>query len=93
MILYVICILFLFFAKYIRLLYKMSVQLKDFVKARRKELKMTQQSLADKSGVGIHFIRDIEQGKQDLRIKKVNQVLFMFGAKLAPVPLDKEDRQ
>ena len=78
----------------------MSEQLKDFVKARRKELKMTQQSLADKSGVGIHFIRDIEQGKQDLRIKKVdlrikkvNQVLFMFGAKLAPVPLDKEDRQ
>ena len=65
----------------------MSEQLKDFVKARRKELKMTQQSLADKSGVGIHFIRDIEQGK------KVNQVLFMFGAKLAPVPLDKEDRQ
>ena len=58
----------------------MSEQLKDFVKARRKELKMTQQSLA-------------EQGKQDLRIKKVNQVLFMFGAKLAPVPLDKEDRQ
>ena len=54
---------------------------------------MTQQSLADKSGVGIHFIRDIEQGKQDLRIKKVNQVLFMFGAKLAPVPLDKDDRQ
>ena len=71
----------------------MSEQLKDFVKARRKELKMTQQSLADKSGVGIQFIRDIEQGKQDLRIKKVNQVLFMFGAKLAPVPLDKEDRQ
>lgn len=93
MILYVICILFLIFAKYIRLLYKMSEQLKDFVKARRKELKMTQQSLADKSGVGIHFIRDIEQGKQDLRIKKVNQVLFMFGAKLVPVPLDKEDRQ
>lgn len=93
MILYVICILFLISAKYIRLLYKMSEQLKDFVKARRKELKMTQQSLADKSGVGIHFIRDIEQGKQDLRIKKVNQVLFMFGAKLAPVPLDKEDRQ
>lgn len=93
MILYVICILFLIFAKYIRLLYKMSEQLKDFVKARRKELKMTQHSLADKSGVGIHFIRDIEQGKQDLRIKKVNQVLFMFGAKLAPVPLDKEDRQ
>ena len=71
----------------------MSEQLKDFVKARRKELKMTPQSLADKSGVGIHFIRDIEQDKQDLRIKKVNQVLFMFGAKLAPVPLDKEDRQ
>lgn len=68
-------------------------QLKDFVKRMRKELKLTQESLADKSGVGIHFIRDIEQGKENLRLKKVNQVLFMFGARMAPVPLSKEDRQ
>ncbi len=69
-----------------------TIQLKDFVKKRRKELNMTQETLANKSGVGLHFIRDIEQGKQDLRLKKINQVLFMFGAKMAPVPLSKEDR-
>lgn len=49
--------------------------------------------LAQKSGVGIHFIRDIEQGKPNLRIKKVNEILFMFGAKLAPIPIEKENRK
>ena len=38
----------------------MSAQLKDFIKARCKELKMTQPLLVNKSGVGIHFIRNIE---------------------------------
>ncbi len=67
-------------------------ELKDFVKKRRKALKMTQEMLANKSGVGLHFIRDMEQGKQSLNLQKVNQVLFMFGAKMAPVPILKEDR-
>ena len=67
-------------------------ELKDFVKKRRKSLKMTQETLANKSGVGLHFIRDMEQGKQSLNLQKVNQVLFMFGAKMAPVPILKEDR-
>lgn len=66
--------------------------LKDFVKKRRKALKITQETLANKSGIGLHFIRDIEQGKQRLNLQKVNQLLFMFGAKKAPVPLSKEDR-
>lgn len=67
-------------------------ELKDFVKKRRKALKMTQETLANKSGVGLHFIRDMEQGKQSLNLQKVNQVLFMFGAKMAPVSILKEDR-
>lgn len=67
-------------------------ELKDFVKKRRKALKMTQETLANKSGVGLHFIRDMEQGKQSLNLQKVNQVLFMFGAKMEPVPILKEDR-
>ena len=49
--------------------------------------------LAQKSGVGIHFIRDIEQSKPYLRIKKVNEILFMFEAKLAPVPIEKKNRK
>lgn len=67
-------------------------ELKDFVKKRRKALKMTQETLANKSGIGLHFIRDMEQGKQSLNLQKVNQVLFMFGAKMTPVPILKEDR-
>lgn len=67
-------------------------ELKDFVKKRRNALKMTQETLANKSGIGLHFIRDMEQGKQSLNLQKVNQVLFMFGAKMTPVPILKEDR-
>lgn len=62
----------------------------DFVKAKRKQLGLTQEMLASKSGVGIHFIRDLEQGKLGLRMSKVNQVLFLFGAELAPVKLIKK---
>jgi len=46
---------------------------------------MTQRDLAEKAGVGIHFIRDLEQGKKTLRMDKVNQVLALFGMKLGPV--------
>ncbi len=52
-------------------------------------LKITQRQLAVKSGVGLRFIRDMEQGKVSLRLDKVNQVLLMFGYELGPVPLDR----
>lgn len=67
--------------------------IQSFVKHNRKECGLTQKELAIRSGVGLHFIRDLEQGKTDLRLKKVNQVLFMFGAQIAAVPLEKEDRE
>ncbi len=57
----------------------------EFVKKRRKQLGLTQQDLADRAGVGLRFIRDMEQGKQTLRMDKVNDVLALFGHKLAPV--------
>jgi len=56
-----------------------------FIKNQRKLNKMTQQDLAEKAGVGIHFIRDLEQGKSTLRMDKVNQVLALFGKELGPV--------
>ena len=49
-----------------------------FVKERRKKLGMTQVTLADRAGVGLRFVRDLEQGKTTLRLDKVNQVLQMF---------------
>ena len=50
----------------------------EFVKERRKKLGMTQVTLADRAGVGLRFVRDLEQGKETLRLDKVNQVLQMF---------------
>ncbi len=63
--------------------------LQTFVKERRGKLKLTQEQLAAKSGVGLRFIRDLEQGKTTLRMDKVNQVLNMFGHELGPVPMDR----
>lgn len=57
----------------------------DFVRRQRKALKMTQQDLADRAGVGIRFIRELEGGKPTLRMDKVNVVLDLFGHTLAPV--------
>ena len=47
--------------------------------------------LADRAGVGLRFIRDLEQGKQSLRMDKVNEVLALFGCRLAPVPVEREE--
>ncbi|MEE3350747.1 MAG: helix-turn-helix transcriptional regulator, partial [Candidatus Gastranaerophilaceae bacterium] len=56
------------------------------VKALRKRFYMTQEELALKSGVGLRFIRELEQGKPTLRLDKVNQVLDLFNFVMEPVP-------
>ncbi len=68
---------------------KSTTPLQAFMKQRRRKLKITQQQLAAKSGVGLRFIRDMEQGKASLRMDKVNQVLLMFGYELGPVPINR----
>ena len=62
----------------------MTSELIQVVKSKRKELGMTQEDLADKAGVGLRFVRDLEQGKQSLRLDKINQVLSLFGMKMVP---------
>ena len=47
---------------------------------------LTQVDLAEKSGVGLRFVRELEQGKQTLRIDKINQVLALFGHEVGAVP-------
>lgn len=59
--------------------------LSEFVKSKRNNAKLTQPEFALKAGVGLRFLRDLEQGKPTLRIDKVNQVLQMFGHQLGPV--------
>lgn len=59
--------------------------LSDFVKMRRKQYGFTQQEFADKAGVALTVIRKIEQGKENLSMSKVNQVLHLFGHILGPI--------
>ena len=47
---------------------------------------LTQVDLAEKSGVGLRFVRELEQGKETLRIDKINQVLALFGHEVGAVP-------
>ena len=60
-------------------------RLSDFVKERRKEVKLTQEEFAERAGVALTVVRKIEQGKTNLNMEKVNMVLRMFGHELAPV--------
>ena len=59
--------------------------LAKFVKEKRKEAKLSQTEFADRAGVALTVIRKIEQGKGNLNLEKVSQVLKMFGHELAPV--------
>ena len=67
------------------------MEIKDFVRQQRKLHKMTQRSLADRAGVGIRFIRELEGGKPTLRMDKVNFVLDLFGHQLGPIPGTREE--
>jgi len=59
--------------------------LSEFVKDRRKEVDLTQETFAERAGVALTVLRKIEQGKTNLNMDKVNLVLSMFGHELAPV--------
>ena len=67
-----------------------TVSLSVFLKEKRKKLNLTQQQLAEKAGVGLRFVRDLEQGKTTLRMDKVNQVLKLFGRELGPQPINRD---
>lgn len=58
--------------------------LSKFIKENRKLHGLTQVELSLKAGVGLRFIRELEQGKETLRLDKVNQVLSLFGARMLP---------
>ncbi len=63
------------------------IRLDDFVKERRKEVNLTQEEFAQRTGVALTVIRKIEQGKTNLNLDKVNEVLAMFGHELGPVKI------
>jgi y4mF family transcriptional regulator len=59
--------------------------IRAFVKAKRKELRLNQEDLALNAGVGLRFVRDLEQGKKTLRLDKVNDVLALFGKEVGVI--------
>jgi y4mF family transcriptional regulator len=67
------------------------MQLNTFVKEKRRLARLTQPELAEKAGVGLRFVRELEQGKTTLRLDKVNQVLQLFGHQVGPVPIDRNE--
>ena len=56
----------------------------EFVKKNRKAAGLTQKEFAIRSGLGLRFVRELEQGKETVRMDKVNVALGMFGMEVAP---------
>jgi len=55
-----------------------------FIRKNRQAAGLTQEEFARRAGLGLRFVRDLEQGKESLRLDKVNQALSMFGAEASP---------
>ena len=56
----------------------------EYIREKRKAFGLTQVELAERSGVGIRFVRELENDKRTVRLDKVNQVLRLFGEELYP---------
>ena len=63
-----------------------------FVKMERKKAGLTQEEFAERSGLGLRFVRDLEQGKKTVRMDKVNQALAIFGMEAVPGKMDIENK-
>ena len=64
----------------------------EFVKTERKKAGLTQAEFALRSGLGLRFVRELEQGKETVRLDKVNQALMMFGMETVPGEIERRDR-
>ena len=67
--------------------------LANFVKQRRREVNLTQEEFAERAGVALTVVRKIEQGKTNLNLEKVNQVLAMFGHELSPTNVQRRSEK
>lgn len=78
-----------FFLIYLKLypfgiiMYNMS-RIGEYIKEERKKAGLTQEEFAFRSGLGLRFVRELEQGKETVRLDKVNQALAMFGCEAVP---------
>lgn len=76
---------------YIYTLKGIIMELSNFIKEKRKQVNLSQPELAEKAGVGLRFVRELEQGKESYRMDKVNQVLKLFGYELGPVVINRDE--
>ena len=60
----------------------------EHIKSRRKEHELTQVELAERAGVGLRFLRELERGKSTVQLDKVNMVLKLFGEELQPARIE-----
>jgi y4mF family transcriptional regulator len=63
-----------------------------FIKEQRKRNKLTQEEFALRAGLGLRFVRELEQGKPTVRLDKVNQALAMFGSQAVPGPIENKEQ-
>ena len=56
----------------------------EYIKQERKKAGLTQEEFAMRSGLGLRFVRELEQGKETVRLDTVNQSLAMFGKEAVP---------
>lgn len=67
----------------------MSNPIGKYIRERRKKAGLTQAEFAFRSGLGLRFVRELEQGKETVRLDKVNVALSMFGMEAVPGPMDR----
>ena len=59
-------------------------QIAEFIKKNRKAAGLTQEQFAMRAGLGLRFVRELAQGKETVRMDKVNIALGMFGMEAVP---------
>ena len=67
-------------------------EIAKYIKKNRQEAGLTQKEFALRSGLGLRFVRELEQGKETVRMDKVNQALAMFGMQVVPGKMNMEEK-
>ena len=65
----------------------------EFIKTNRRAAGLTQQEFAMRSGLGLRFVRELEEGKETVRMDKVNVALAMFGMEAVPGRIERKDNK
>lgn len=65
----------------------------EYIKNSRRAVGLTQEEFAARSGLGLRFVRELEQGKETVRMDKVNVALGMFGMEAVPGKIERRDEE